>query len=509
MCAAVKTPRIAYCSPVNPAPTGISDYSEELLPYLAQYGMITLYLDEALRPTNPQLGRHLEVRPLRQLAAAHRRRPYDAILYHMGNSPAHAGIWRAAQQVPGVIVMHDFVLHHFLLWYAANVERNVQCYVQHMAAHYGGEGSHVAQLMIRGQFTEAAFGFPCCEPVVAAARAILCHNRYVQQRVVALRPDVPTAVVPMGVPLSPHIGREEARAGGGLPPHLPRDTLLLASFGHINAYKRLEPALRALLDLRTHHANAHYLLVGSVSPNYDAAGLIQRMGLHEAVTLTGYVDHHLFERYAAAADICLNLRHPTAGETSASLLRLLGAGRPTLVSATGSFAELPPGVAAQVDVGSAEAELIVAYCRLLAARPEVAAALGANARAYIAQHHTLERSAASYAHALADLYEWEGVAKVRATPLWDPTLDRWQQPAHSVEKPSPAGQASEQEEQPPPPAPTPPQQTASPERAAPLGLFPDIARCLAEIGATEDHAALLHTVARHLHNLGEQGREEG
>ncbi len=38
------------------------------------------------------------------------------------------------------------------------------------------------------------------------------------------------------------------------------------------------------------------------------------------------------------------LRHPTAGETSASLLRLLGAGRPTLVTATGSFAELPPTI---------------------------------------------------------------------------------------------------------------------------------------------------------------------
>jgi glycosyltransferase involved in cell wall biosynthesis len=490
----VNPPRIAYCSPVNPAPTGISDYSEELLPYLAQYGDITLYLEESLRPTNPQPGRFLEVRPLRQLPAAQRRRPYDAILYHMGNSPAHAAIWRAAQQVPGVIVMHDFVLHHFLLWYAANVERNVQHYVTHMVSHYGEEGHHVAQLMARGQFTDAAFRFPCCEQVVAAARAIFCHNRYVQQRVRVMRPEVPTAVVPMGVPLSPLIGRDEARAHLGLPPH----TLLLASFGHINAYKRLEPALRALLALRTHHPDIRYILVGSVSPNYDAAALIERMGLHEAVTLTGYVDHHQFERYVAAADICLNLRYPTAGETSASLLRLLGAGRPTLVSSTGSFAELPPGVAAQVDVGPAEADLIAVYCRLLTARPEAATALGANARAYIAQQHTLERSAASYAHALADVYGWKCAARVREAPLWEPALDRWQ-PSSSTAKPhpDPANRATHYDEQGE-------QETTAPTLPAGSLLFPHIARRMAEIGASEHHNTLLQTVARHMRDLGEK-----
>src|SRR5689334_820697 len=101
--------RIAYLSPLNPAPSGISDYSEELLPYLAQYADITLYRDEGLRPVNQELLRHLAVRPVGKLERDQRRRPYDAILYHMGNSPVHAAIWRTMQRVRGIVVLHELV----------------------------------------------------------------------------------------------------------------------------------------------------------------------------------------------------------------------------------------------------------------------------------------------------------------------------------------------------------------------------------------------------------------
>jgi glycosyltransferase involved in cell wall biosynthesis len=475
----MKIPRIAYCSPVNPAASGISDYSEELLPYLGQYADITLYLEDGLQPDNLQLARHLEVQPLRRLERAHRRRPYDAIVYHMGNSPVHAEIWRAAQRLPGVIVLHEFVLHHFMLWYAANIQHDVQLYVRAMQARYGEKGAHIAQLMIRGRFTEATFQFPLCEPVVAAARGLLAHSRYVQARVNALQPELPTSVVPMGVPLPPAIPRAAARARLGIVP----DALLLASFGHINAYKRLEPALRALLELHHERPEARYVLVGSMSPHYDVPGLIRRMGLEDVVTITGYVSRATFEDYVAAADICLNLRHPTAGETSASLLRLLGAGRPTLVSATGAFTELPPDVAAQVDPDAGESTLILAYCRLLAGCPAVAAALGTQARTYVAQEHTLERAAQGYARFLARLYRWELVRRIRPAPLWSLETATLADVTRAIRAATT-------------PAATP----------APPHPIPAVGRALAELGISERDTALLRSVAVRLAEL-EDGTE--
>lgn len=474
----MKTPRIAYCSPVNPAASGISDYSEELLPYLGQYADITLYLAADLLPANPHLTRHLEVLPLRRLEREHRRRPYDALVYHLGNSPVHAEIWRVAQRLPGVIVLHEFVLHHFMLWYAANVLHDVQHYVREMAARYGEAGAHVAQLMIRGRFTEATFDFPCCEPVVVAATGLLAHSRYVQERVTALRPDLPTAVVPMGVPLPPDIPMAEARARLGID----ADALVLASFGHINAYKRLEPALRAVLELHRERPGTHYILVGSMSPHYDVPGLVRRMGLEEVVTITGYVPRARFEDYVAATDICLNLRHPTAGETSASLLRLLGAGRPTLVSATGSFIELPPDVAAQVDTDASESDLILAYCRLLAYRPDVASALGTRARAYVAQEHSLERAALGYVRFLARCYRWDVVRRIRDEPLWSLAPAAEHQAAETMNRDQEATTAAL-----PPPAPP--------------HLVTAAGQALAELGITERDDTLLRTVSRRLTDL--------
>lgn len=479
-------PRIAYCSPVNPAASGISDYSEELLPYLSQYADVTLFLEDGLTPSNPLLSRYLEVIPLRRLPRRHRQRPYDAIVYHIGNSPAHAGIWRMAQRLPGVVVLHDFVLHHFMLWYAANVQRDVQRYVQTMTARYGSEGAHIAQLMIRSRFTEAAFNFPCCEPVVDAAYGLITHSHYVQKQVTALRPALPSVVVPMGVPLPPVIDPATARAQLGLP----SDVLVLASFGHINAYKRMESALRALGELRSEYPDARYILVGSISPHYDITGIVQRLGLENAVEITGYVSRATFENYVAAADICLNLRHPTAGETSASLLRLLGAGRPTLVSATGAFAELPPDVAAQIDPDANESAMILAYCRLLAHRPEVATALGAHAHAYVAQEHNLEQAARRYTRFLARLYHWEAVRRVRAAPLWslEQQLDAPALPSNDArplgEQPSSA------------------QPYSSPSPLPPHPLVTTVARALTEIGGAEYDDRLLHTVARHIAELG-------
>jgi glycosyltransferase involved in cell wall biosynthesis len=464
--------RIAYLSPVNPASSGISDYSEELLPYLGAYAEVTLFVAEGLRPRNPLLARHLDVLPIRRLEGAQRRRPFDAILYHLGNSEVHAEIWRAAQRLPGVIVLHEWVLHHFRLWYAVNVERAPQRYREEMARRYGGEGAAAADRMLRGRLDAEAFRFPLVERAVEVAEGLIAHSEYVLGQARALRPELPMARVPMGVPLPPQVPREAARARLGLP----SGALLLASFGHINPYKRLDSALRALRQLRAEGHDARYLLVGSVSPHVDLAGTLQRLGLAdgEAVLSTGYVDRAAFHDYLAAADICLNLRHPTAGETSASLLRLLGAGRPTLVSATGSFAELPAHVVAKVDVGSREEAQILAYCRLLAGRPELAAALGGAARAFVAQEHSLERAAAAYMAFLATRYGWGEVRPMRA-PLWELADD------------APATQGTQA------------RRAAAAPAASPLHA--DVGRALAELGVREEDEALLRSVAATLAEL--------
>ena len=103
---------------------------------------------------------------------------------------------------------------------------------------------------------------------------------------------------------------------------------------------------------------------------------------------------------------------------------MLGAGKPTLVSASGSFAELPPGIAAQVDLDASEGDLILEYCRLLVARPDLAAAMGAQARAYVAREHTLDGAALGYMRFLSMRYGWGDTPPLRAGPLWGAETER-------------------------------------------------------------------------------------
>lgn len=416
--------RIAYCSPINPVPSGIADYSEDLLPYLAQYADITLYHDNGITPSNPQLSAHLNLRPITNLLADQHQQAYDAIIYHMGNSTAHCQIWDVAQQLPGIIVLHDLVVHHFMLQYYATHRHDIPSYQQLVTQHYGATGERVATRMLRGVFDDAVFAMPLCQPILANATALMSHSQYVVDAVHTLTPQLPTAVVPMGVPLLPAIDVTHLRT----PLNFGADAFVMASFGHVNPYKRTDQVLRALRTLRRAGINAHYVIVGSISPNVALDTLVRRTGTSGAVHVTGYVSASEFNAYVALADVCINLRHPTAGETSASLLRLLAAGKPTFVTASGSFNEIPSTAVIHVPLDRSEAEFLETALFLCQQRPDFRAALAANARAYVAQQHTLAQSAAAYMQFLAHHYGWEA-PHIQRPLAWDNAADQLSIPA--------------------------------------------------------------------------------
>ena len=406
--------RIAYCSPINPVHSGISDYSEELLPFLGQYVDITVYIDDTVVPSNPHIGAHLTIRPLSTLAHDHGKRPYDAVLYHMGNSPAHFQIYDAAQHTPGVVVLHDFVLHHFMLQYHAVHRRDIAGYRALAAQYYGDAGTVIADRMLQGIFDDAVFDMPLCQPLLQGAQLLISHSQYVVDHSLHLAPNLPAAVVPMGVPVLAQTDATAIRAQLNFGPN----PFLIASFGHVNPYKRVEQVLRMVRTLRRAGINAHYVIVGSVSPNFALDALVRRTGTAECVHVTGYVSAHDFGAYVAAADLCINLRHPTAGETSASLLRLLAAGKPTAISASGSFLEIPRDCAMHIPLDASEADLLSACAFIIHERPDFAAQIGSQARAYVERTHTLSNSAARYMQVLATHYGWEQPTITRDV-LWD------------------------------------------------------------------------------------------
>ena len=490
-----RTPRVACFTPLAPIASGISYYSEELLPVLARAVSLDVFVDGYV-PTEGAMLRAagIRLRAGRTFARASARTPYDAIIYQMGNSPAHAYMYDLALQRPGIVVLHDVVLHHLRLWMAVNRGRaRRRAYADDLARLYGTAGQELARAVLRGQTPPTLFDHPLVEPVLAVARAVIVHNAASAERVRALWPSARVRVVPMGVPLPTLPPRDEARARLGVA----EDAFLVVSHGHVNPYKRLDVALRAFRRLLDTQPNAIFLIAGSEAPQLGPAldRQLRYLGLGGRVRRLGFVAPELVSDLLAAADCCINLRYPSAGETSASLLRIMGAGLPVLVSDTGSFQELPEGCCIKLPVGPVEEALLAEYLIALARDEALRRSLGVAAREFVAEQHSLERSASGYLDTLGELLgqaltlPTDGlsptpVPQAASSPpsLWTQSRGHLRTFIRNRRNPAPSPSVSPSEHE------------ASP-------LEDDVAVALTELRLA-GHAGLEHSVARDLVALG-------
>ncbi|HEV2690209.1 MAG TPA: methyltransferase domain-containing protein, partial [Bryobacteraceae bacterium] len=110
-----------------------------------------------------------------------------------------------------------------------------------------------------------------------------------------------------------------------------------------------------------------------------------------------------FVGYVAACDIVLNLRFPTVGENSGTLMRALGLGKAVIVSEVGSFSELPAEICLKAPVDASEEDHLFEYLNLLVSRPDLREALGAKAREWVTTECAWPKVARRYAEFLEGL----------------------------------------------------------------------------------------------------------
>jgi glycosyltransferase involved in cell wall biosynthesis len=153
--------------------------------------------------------------------------------------------------------------------------------------------------------------------------------------------------------------------------------------------------------LRLERPDARLLLVGAVSPGFDHDRRLQRLGQsEEGIVREAYVEEGRLWALMSACDVCVNLRSPTMGETSGSVIRQLSLGKPVVVSDVGWFSELPDDVALKVPVDGHETDALYAALELLARDSSARAAMSAAALELVRREHDLDRTAELYVAAL-------------------------------------------------------------------------------------------------------------
>lgn len=385
--------RIAYFSPLPPQKTGVSDYSLEVLPYLARRAQVDLFW-QGDQPPSRGLRRRFDAYHYRDFEGqAHR---YRACLYHLGNDLSHEYVLEATLRFPSFVVLHDVCLHPLVV--ALTVGRgDLVGYMREMGYAYGPQGIAEARAAYVGRYFRYQ-EYPLCQRVVDLSLGVIVHSQYAAGMVRAVCPRANLAVIPHGMSRVRAPSREESRRRLGLD----MGEYLMASLGFATPDKRLEPALRAFARFCQARPQSRFLIVGEVPPWHDLDQVIESLGLREKVLLTGRVPLRDLHAYAAAADVCLALRYPTRGETSGALLRAMAVGRPVLVSKVGSFAELPPEACRQVPVGDGEEEGILEAMEALAGDEELRRRIGQQARAYISREHPWSQAARAYCEFIED-----------------------------------------------------------------------------------------------------------
>ncbi len=360
--------KVAVFSPMSPERSGIADYTALLLPALRARCEIAI------------VRRGSKKAP----------RGSDLSVFHIGNNPdAHGWIVDALRRSPGLVVLHDFVLHHLVSGITLG-RGNGKAYLDALERDSGLParllGHAVMEKRIPPLWENRPEDFPLAGEVLDLATGLIVHSRYVHDRARAAGFSGPVWIIPH--PAFPVPDLPEAAVDG---------QPVFATFGNVNASKRVPQLLEAFARVRPQLPTSRLLLVGAVSPGFDLERRLQRLGLDgSGLVREGYVDEGRLWQLMAAADVHVNLRSPTMGETSGTAIRALSLGKPLIVSDVGWFSELPDGVALKVPVDDKEVATLAAAFELLGTRPEVRLAMGAAAGELARREHDVELAAERY-----------------------------------------------------------------------------------------------------------------
>jgi len=395
--------RIAYISPLNPLRSGISDYTELLLPFLSEFFDLTLYSDCGV-PTNPLISELFPVYPVSELYEHHLQQ--DLRLYQIGNSSHHRNAFAALRVLPGVVVLHEPFLHHGF-YYSSPLDYRRELFYE-LGVPDWTRFRTIEQALLSDSRQEL-MDIPLIRRITDSSFGILVHSQTARRVVEACcarstfyRPGFPKIALvsqPMSVPNSCEM--MECRANLGLP----QDAIIFGMAGIIHPVKEPYLALQAFARLCSDFPQALFLFVGEVLQEAgDLLALARELGITERVIFLGRVEPlERLHQAIGACDVILNLRRTTIGETSAIALRAMALGKPVVVRNTGWFSELPDEACVKIKPEDGVEELATVM-KALASSPDMRFRLGHEARRYIKRECDPRRVARQYAEFLWDVY---------------------------------------------------------------------------------------------------------
>lgn len=333
--------RIAWFTPFS-TKSAIGKYSRMVTDKLIKYCEVDLWLaeNENLQETKVNIIFYNKNENL-----AEKLSNYDLLVYNMGNyMPFHRDIYEISQEYKGVIILHDYMMHHFFLGYYLEYKKNPMKYINEMELLYGVNGKIIAEDSVQGRCmpvweTDEIMRYPFFEKVIGGAYGVITHSNFLAEEV---RQKYFGPVEPIYFPFQFDINIDNRMGKKEL--GIEKDKLLLLTVGHVNPNKRVDKVIEVLGENKDLAEKVIYAVIGPNNHKQTSKkieNLIGKYNLQNTVKILGFQNDDILYSYMNNTDIFINLRYPAMEGASWSLLEQLYFGKPAIVTDTGFYSELP------------------------------------------------------------------------------------------------------------------------------------------------------------------------
>lgn len=388
--------RLNWFSPLPPEYSDIAHYTARLAPSLMRYFEVIFWTTH--KEAN-SLPREAKIRIYDPAFIEEREFTCELLsginIYNFGNDIRfHRAIYCVARRLPGIAVLHDTRLHHFIFAYYRPGHPEWARYVKLAGALYGEKGAKAAREIadLHGKLIDAhveAMSF--VEPFLSNAIGAICHSNSACADV-RRRSAIPTLQLPLPFVSLARIPRVK---------RVWTSPFRLIMFGYIGSNRRVDEILVALKEVCA-EIDFRLDVYGILQHTAEIENLIDALGLRPRVALHGYISEQALDDAIALSHLAFNLRHPTMGETSGSILRSWAHATPTLVTDAGWYATLPNRIVKKISIENERTDLVQAL-KHLASNPTFYQKLGIEAAGFVRANHDPDGYAKALAHALMDV----------------------------------------------------------------------------------------------------------
>ena len=380
---------IHWFSPLPPSETDIANFSVRVARELQRLCNLTLWTDKRdLKKKRSTLGLSCPIRSYtdteRAITDLNRA---DAIFFNFGNNAAfHRDIWTKSKEFSGCAILHDLSLFEFgKSIYNKSLGQNTSLALLGRRIYGQTTDQEIRQAFEDPETYDVAEKYPFTQWLISGCWGAIQHTH----------PDF----LESPKPLLNELERPIFHAYLPYPSTIPKERqtamrkesspLHCLMFGYIGGdNRRLIPILEALYRY-PHKDKIRLHLAGKIHPRFAVERRLKNMGIQHLVTLHGFLNENGLDQLIRNTDLVINLRYPSRGESSGSLLRAWNQEACCLVTNYGYYEGLPENTVIKTAIKNEAADIHAAWDMLLK-NPHMGIKYGKEGKNFLEEKHSVE-----------------------------------------------------------------------------------------------------------------------